>query len=145
MPDWTVGGPNSLTRYAASGELAAVTATTAAGCQPARAARTSATGGALPVGAGPPPGIATGSPAPSAAAANGLVPGQSGGPELVQVPGNGTETAAADVGLAAGSRADEIAADDRLRLAGFGLPAHRGGQDVGRNRHDQDRCSRPAG
>src|SRR6266705_2021763 len=75
MPDWTVGGPSTLTRYAASGELAAVTATTAAGCQAAMAALTWAIGGAFPVGAGPPPGIETGSPAPSAAAANGLVPG----------------------------------------------------------------------
>src|SRR5215467_14065419 len=72
MPDWMVGGPSSLTRYAASGELAAVTATIAAGCQLTMAALTSAIGGAFPTGAGPPPGMATGSPAPSAAAANGL-------------------------------------------------------------------------
>src|SRR5262245_19769291 len=75
MPDWTVGGPSSLTRYAASGEPAAVTATIAAGCQTARAALTCVIDGAFAIGAGPLPGIATARPAPSAAEANGLVPG----------------------------------------------------------------------
>ncbi len=106
------GRPNSRVRYRPSAEPGLVTATTAAGCQVSRSALQLA----------------------PATARRRAVPG----PEPVEVLGGGGHAVSFHVGPPVPGGPGEVPADQRPRLTGIGLPAHRRGQGGRRHRDDQD-------